>query len=230
MKRLALAALAAFLPFTSPAAAASCQDDAMIVLDGSGSMARRGFTSEARTRIAEARSALHDTLPLLDGTRRVGLLTYGPGSAQACTNFGVRIAPRAGAVPDILNEIDALTPSGDTPLTASVERAAEALDYRNRAATIVVVTDGKESCGGYVCQSAAALAEAGANLVVHVIAIERRQSRLPAPLYTRAPDCLAERTGGQVHSVYDARGLVTALNRTLSCPLFSALSETTSRG
>jgi Ca-activated chloride channel family protein len=42
--------------------------------------------------------------------------------------------------------IDALRPSGRTPLTGAVAQAGEALDFRHRPGLIVVLTDGEETC------------------------------------------------------------------------------------
>ena len=44
--------------------------------------------------------------------------------------------------------IDALRPSGRTPLTDAVAQAAEVLDFRHKPGLIVVLTDGEETCGG----------------------------------------------------------------------------------
>ena len=51
----------------------------------------------------------------------------------------------------IIEEVNRLQPSGDTALTDAVQIAAEVLDYKSSPATIVLVTDGKETCGGMPC-------------------------------------------------------------------------------
>ena len=52
--------------------AAGCAEEAMLVFDGSASMAELGFDTTRKTRIAEAREALRDAMPDITPVRRVG--------------------------------------------------------------------------------------------------------------------------------------------------------------
>ena len=60
--------------------AVSCARDAMLVFDGSSSMADLGFGAEGPTRIQEARQAVAQVLPDVAPLRRIGLMVYGPGT------------------------------------------------------------------------------------------------------------------------------------------------------
>ena len=51
--------------------AAGCAEEAMLVFDGSASMAELGFDTTRKTRIAEAREALRDAMPDITPVRRV---------------------------------------------------------------------------------------------------------------------------------------------------------------
>ncbi len=55
-----------------------CAADAMIVFDGSGSMAEMGFNDIDEPRIFEARRAMADALPQIAQNRRLGLVVYRP--------------------------------------------------------------------------------------------------------------------------------------------------------
>ncbi|WP_227363999.1 vWA domain-containing protein [Sedimentitalea arenosa] len=207
-----------------------CTDDAMLVFDASGSMAEMGYNGLDAPRIVDARAALRDALPGITPHRRLGLLVYGPGPRDACSNVDLRFLPRPDATGPILTAVDALSPDGDTPLTQAVHDAAVALDYRHRSGAIVLVTDGKETCGGAPCQLAADLAATGPGLTVHVIGFRVRGSFFAwkdSP--TAGMDdgrtvarCLADRTGGQYVSTETTEDLVKALQDTLGCPLFGA--------
>ena len=103
--------------------------------------------------------------------------------------------------------------------------AARTLDYTNRPATVVLVTDGKETCGGAPCQLAAELAATDYELTVHVIGFKVRGDRFS---FNKDSDyqnsvtvaqCLAERTGGHYHSTETADELIQALRQTLGCQL-----------
>lgn len=108
-------------------------------------------------------------MPLVAPVRRVGPIIYGPGQAGACSNIDLRVPPMHDAGQMVLDAVDMLQPSGETPLTECVRLAAGVLDYRAEPVMIVLVTDGKETCGGAPCQLAAELAADTHDLIVHVI-------------------------------------------------------------
>ncbi len=198
-----------------------CNEDAMIVFDASGSMAGTvglGIASPV-TRIDEVRNALRKVLPSAASMRKIGLITYGPGPYQQC-NVSLDLTPMPNAAPIIMGKVDSLTPAGRTPLTAAVEQAAKVLDYRNKPGVIVVVTDGEETCGGAPCSLGRQLRTEAAELTVHVIGYRAQgpfswtgeQSLIDAR-------CLAEDNGGLYISVNTSEELVTALSKTLDCPM-----------
>ena len=199
----------------------------MLVFDGSGSMAAMGYNGLDRPRIIDARDAIDRTMPKIARHRRVGLVVYGPGANDGCASVSVRFPPIANAAPRIIAEVHALDPSGDTPLTQAIEQAALTLDYRNHTGVIVLVTDGKETCGGAPCQLASLLAADAAGLTVHVIGFQvrgdffnwRSQGESDYENSISVARCLADITGGTYHSTETAEQLAQALAQTLSCQL-----------
>ena len=168
-----MALVAALLGSAAAVAEPACTEDAIVVFDGSASMSetREGLGGE--TRIAAARKAMHRTMPEIALSRRLGLVTYGPGSQRAnCNNVDLRFPPIPNAAAQILGTVDTLEPDGSTPLTAAVRRAAEALEYTNRPGVVVLVTDGRETCGGSPCSLGTELAANGTDLTVHVIGFQ----------------------------------------------------------
>lgn len=220
----ALTAASVLLP-AGATATEDCTKDAMVVFDGSGSMSEMGFNQLDEPRIFEARRAVRRAAPGIAQVRRLGLIVYGPGPDDACTNIHLRFPPRPDAAADIIGAVDTLEPAGDTPLTDSVRLAAEVLDYKARPGVVVLVTDGKETCEGAPCQLAAELAADAQDLTVHVIGFKVRgdyfswESQGPAD-YTDSVSvarCLADRTGGMYVSTETVDELVGALLQTLGC-------------
>ncbi|MEL7013623.1 MAG: VWA domain-containing protein, partial [Pseudomonadota bacterium] len=205
--------------------AASCARDAMLVFDGSSSMADLGFGAEGPTRIEEARQAVAEVLPEVAPLRRIGLMVYGPGTTFMCRRISLKLLPQDDAAGPILREITSMQPSGLTPLTLSVEKAAEVLDYRNKPGVVVLVTDGSETCGGAPCALGQRLAADGHDLTVHVIGFRL----VFDPFSWNGKDefarvagevrCLAESTGGTYVSTETVDELTDALRRTLGCPI-----------
>ncbi|WP_439150164.1 vWA domain-containing protein [Sulfitobacter sp.] len=223
--RLISPIVAALLGVTTTSAQSDCVSDAMIVFDGSGSMAEMGFNDINEPRIFEARRAMADAIPPIAENRRLGLVIYGPNGVDECTGLDLRFAPMADAAPRLLNDVNALQPTGSTPLTEAVRLAARTLDYQTRPATIVLVTDGKETCGGQPCALAADLAASGFDTTVHVIGFKVRGSffsweRDTDNSYTEAESvsrCLADFTGGTYTNAETLDQLIAALRETLGC-------------
>jgi len=220
---------ALMLSLVHPAAAA-CARDAMLVLDGSASMAEVGHDPAAPTRIIEARSALRLAMPQIAPLRRVGLLVYGPGGADACSGIDLRFGPVADAAEPVIAGAQALQPGGLTPIAASVLAAAQALDYRARSGIVVLVTDGNETCGGRPCALGAALMTKARDLTVHVIGFRvnvdffgwntpEQESYGEGRTVAK---CLADRTGGKYVSTDTVDELVAALRETLGCAVIGA--------
>ncbi|MEM8656414.1 MAG: VWA domain-containing protein [Pseudomonadota bacterium] len=225
------ATLVASLP--SSLMATGCARDAMLVFDGSASMDELSFDISRKTRIEDARDALRDALPDITPFRRVGLLTYGPGgNADSCANIDLRFGPRPDAAVDILMEIDAMQPKGLTALAASVRAAANTLDYRNRSAIVVLVTDGNETCGGRPCALGSALSTEAADLTVHVIGFRvvvdffswDNPEQVDVGAGNTVAKCLADRTGGVYVSTETVDELADALRATLGCALIGSIN------
>ncbi len=203
-----------------------CATDAMLVFDGSTSMAEISFETGPNTRIKEAREAIRKAMPDIEPYRRVGLLTYGPGPNGACSNLDLRFGPIAQSAGPVIDAIDGLRPDGLTPLTAAVQQAAEAMDYRNSPSVVVLVTDGNETCGGRPCAMARELRATARDLVVHVIGFRAEvdffawNNPEQDPLTsTTVASCLADQTGGLFVTTETVEELVVALQRTLGCPV-----------
>lgn len=202
-----------------------CTEDAMIVFDASGSMSGNGwgYGSETRgmvSRIDKVRATFAKILPKVTRTRRVGLITYGPGVWNQC-NVRLDLAPMPNAAAQIMAAIDALSPAGRTPLTAAVAQAAEVLDYRTKPGLVVVVTDGEETCGGSPCALGEALRRDAAQLTIHVIGLRVKGYTWTGEQSVVETKCLAERNRGLYLTVETEDELMQALEKTLGCPIVS---------
>ena len=195
----------------------------MIVFDASGSMAGntvQGLFSD-KTRIDEVRKALGEVLPGVTKFRKVGLITYGPGPYGQC-NVDLAFPPIPNAADRIMSVVNALNPAGKTPLTEAVRQAAEVLDYKTEKGVVVLVTDGEETCGGAPCDLGKFLKANSRALTVHVIGYQ-----LTGFSWTGAehPRCAMSRRGDgrPLHLGENCDDLVKAFEKTLGCPMMSAI-------
>jgi Ca-activated chloride channel family protein len=196
----------------------------MIVFDASGSMAGntvQGLFSD-KTRIDEVRKALGEVLPGVTKFRKVGLITYGPGPYGQC-NVDLAFPPIPNAADRIMSVVNALNPAGKTPLTEAVRQAAEVLDYKTEKGVVVLVTDGEETCGGAPCDLGKFLKANSRALTVHVIGYQLTGFSWTGAESILDVQCLAEETGGLYISAKNRDDLVKAFEKTLGCPMMSAI-------
>lgn len=196
-----------------------CNDDAILVFDASGSMAGTDMNS-VTPHIAKVREAVAAVLARVTPERPLGLVTYGPGPYGRCQSIELNVPPAPNTAQRIMNVIDALVPAGETPLTQSVELAAEALKFREKPATVVLLTDGEETCGGDPCKLARTLKASGRATTVHVIGY-RTPVSLTLGAGLQSTRCLADETGGLFIQAENKAELIDALNQTLTCPNLS---------
>lgn len=202
---------------------AECTDDAMLVFDGSGSMKAISHNGLKSPRIDEARTAIRESMPHISPFRKLGLVIFGPGPIESCSNIDTRFPPQSNAGAKIIADVDALLPIGQTPLTAAVEEAIDALDLSDSPGVVVLLTDGRESCGGDPCALAAQIA-ADNDVTVHVIGFKVRAQHFQwngqgAKNRETSARCLADKTGGKFLSTETTQELIEALRDTMACPM-----------
>ncbi|MDQ8699734.1 VWA domain-containing protein [Hyphomicrobium sp. LHD-15] len=196
-----------------------CLDDAMLVLDASGSMAGTDMNA-MRPHIAKVREALAAVVPAVAPKRHLGLMVYGPGSFAKCANITLRLRPGPNSAETIMAEVNGVVPAGQTPLTNSVRKAAEELRFRYKPAVVVLLTDGEETCGEDPCRAARALKAEASALTIHVIGFKVAGAATWLAPGTGSA-CMAAETGGLAITAHNKDELIDALRKTLTCPLYS---------
>ncbi len=143
-----------------------------LILDASGSMNAK--LASGGTRIDAAKAAVAAFIAKLDPSIRIGYRVYGhqsPTKARNCkdTELMVGFGPASANRDAILAKTQAVKAQGYTPITYVIQLAAADIAKEPGARTIVLVSDGKETCPGDPCAAAKALAAADASLVIHTI-------------------------------------------------------------
>ena len=160
-----LLAMAGLLAPAAPAIA-SPQQKIMLVFDSSGSMRK---PAGPVSRMDAAKQALGQVLEGVPASTEIGLVAYGHRKGKDCSDIEVIAEPRQGAGSSIAAAVRAMRPLGETPIADAVRKAAQVAQYDELPATVVLVTDGEESCKGDPCALAGALEREGIDFTAHVI-------------------------------------------------------------
>ena len=218
MIRLLLAAALALLaciftlnPQTARAQSATdpSAESTILVFDVSNSMWGQ---IDGTAKIEIARDVIGDLLNDWNPDVNLGLVAYGHRRAGDCSDIE-QVIPIGPVDPDSFTKIvKSLVPRGKTPLTDAVRMAAEILNFRDTRATVILVSDGIESCGADPCALARELEKGGIDFTAHVIGFDVSQIEDQRQL-----SCLADETGGQYLTANNASELLSAL-QTVAAP------------
>lgn len=203
VRNFLLGAIAA-LGLALPAVAA---ERAIIVLDGSGSMWAQ---IDGKARITIARETLAEVLATLPADLELGFMTYGHREKGNCGDIELLIEPAAGTGPAIIAAANAINPKGMTPISDAVRLAAEDLRFTEQKATVILITDGLETCEVDPCALASELESQGIDFTTHVLGFGLSDEE------GQQVACLAENTGGKYLSANDGEALVEALTQTVA--------------
>ena len=210
-KRLILGLLsAAALTATGLYAANAQRPATMLVLDASGSMWGQ---IDGKPKIAIAREAVGAMLDNWNGGD-LGLMAYGHNRKGDCSDIEVLQPVGPGTAASIRTRVNALNPMGMTPITESVRRAAAQLRSSEQKATVILVSDGEETCSADPCALGKELEAAGVDFTAHVVGFDiQKGSKAHKQL-----QCLAANTGGRYVDAGDAGELTRALQTVAKVP------------
>ncbi len=175
---------------------------AIIVFDASGSMYGQ---VPGGVKIDIAKKAVSDIVGTADPSMELGLMAYGHRKKGDCEDIELLVPPQAGSSAAILKAVAALEPKGKTPLTAAVIQAAKYLKFEEAKASVILVSDGVETCDKDPCMAAEELERLGIDFTCHVIGFDLK------PGESSGLECLAKKTGGMYLAAKDAASLKSSL-------------------
>jgi len=178
------------IPFTANAA----NPAVLFVFDGSGSMWGQ---VEGKTKIELAKQAMTGLVKGFPEGTDMGLIAYGHRRDGDCNDIET-LAPAGSSKEAILKAVNSINPKGKTPLTKAIQFAAGQLKNRDAPASIVVISDGMESCNADPCATAKAVRKAGVNLKLHVIGFDVKKDE------AEQLQCIAKNGGGKYFAAGNA--------------------------
>lgn len=150
------------------------------------------------TRMVTAQQATINVLQRLPSDVSTGLVVV--DACPVSRNLG-RYAPAQRG--QMVQQLQRLSPRQGTPLADGILEAGRLVDGVNRESTILLVSDGGESCGGDPCMVAKELARQKPHLKINVVDIGG----------SGAAACVANATGGKVFTVSNISELKVGIDR-----------------
>lgn len=180
------------------------------ILDASGSM--MGRLSDGTLKRDVAREVLVAHIRSFPSETHIGLRAYGhsvPWQGQeeeSCRDIELIAPMETGQLERIAGWLEDMQAQGMTPLAAAIEQAIADFEVApGRVNTLVMISDGEETCGGDPCAAVQALKAQGINFTLHVVGLD------VAGAARRQLQCIAEAGGGLYRDADSAITLDEAL-------------------
>ncbi len=189
------------LAFDPPPAAG--REGLLFILDSSGSMWGR-VDHEPKT--VTAKKILATLLQELPADMEAGLMTYGHRRKADCADIEV-ISPLGTAPGEIGGRMNRLNALGKTPISDALVAAGKQLEGREDQTTVVLISDGIETCQGDPCAIAGQLKSQGVKLVLHAVGFDVDDKA------AKQLACIAEAGGGRYFQADTVDQLQASLNQ-----------------
>ncbi|MCB9344194.1 MAG: VWA domain-containing protein [Lewinellaceae bacterium] len=173
------------------------------ICDASGSMWGQ---MQGKTKMGIATDVLSNSVSKLPDNQKVGLVAYGHRKKGDCQDVEFLIDVESGSKSQIEQSLKGIKPLGMTPLAYSASQVIDKLRQTKMKATIILVTDGIESCKGNICDVVTAAKKEGIDFRMHIIGFGLKESE------TEQLKCAAKAADGKYFDAADAEGLSEVLN------------------
>lgn len=220
---LALICLLALVVAAPPAQAKPIRHDVELILDSSASMWGR---IDGQPKKLIARRALVELAEKLKNRSDLflALRVYGHQhhySRENCLDTKLEIPFSRPDPVRVGRLVEAIKSQGQTPLGLSLQKARDDFDLEaDHRRSIILITDGRESCESDPCRVARLIAKSGAKITIHVIGFGLKKKDV-ANLA-----CIARPSGGRVIAAANAAQLSAALGQLLAEPVSVAAKST----
>ena len=199
----------------------------LIVFDASGSMEDK---IKGETKIHIAKRVLEDVITKADPSTNIGLRIYGASNPTGnqyfdCSDSKLVVLPDTNNRRSIISEIYKILPRGFTPITYSISQAVQDLGRYKGEKSIILISDGLETCGGDPCELANSLKESHIDLKIDVVGFGIKddweaQQQLK---------CIALNTHGKYISAESeedlTRGLTESINKSVTGRIITMISK-----
>lgn len=185
----------------------------LFLVDSSQSMKEKisvGFESGKEPKMEAAKRVLQEAISKIPGDVNIGLRVFGNGF----TGFDTDCQQSALLVPigknnrrAIIESARGMLPFGLTPLTYGLMQAENDLRYVHGPKTVILISDGAETCGGDPCAYIDRLSRMGVKMKVDIVGLGLRREREAVDQL----NCIAQKSGGKYYDANTSAELINGI-------------------
>jgi len=186
----------------------------LFLVDASFSM-KEGLGGGAM-KMDSAKQVLQNAIQRVPSDVNLGLRVFGQGFSNNpeidCQQSALLVPMGQGNRRSIIEQVRQIHPFGLTPLTYALMQSAHDLRGIEGPKTVILISDGAETCGGSPCEYIRRLNEMGIKIKVDIIGLGlRREREARAQL-----NCIAQVSGGKYYDANTAAELIESMSRSVS--------------
>jgi Ca-activated chloride channel family protein len=174
----------------------------IIIYDSSGSMWGQ---INGKSKMEIAKKVLSETIEKLDDNQQIGLIAYGHRNETDCRDVEMLVQIENGTKETVIESLKGIKPLGKTPLAYSAEMVIDNLRSSGLKATVILITDGIESCDGDICEVIKLAKQEGIEFRLHIVGFGLKE------VETEQLKCAAGYGDGDYFDADDAEGLSEVL-------------------
>ncbi len=179
----------------------------LFIYDASGSMWGQ---MQGKTKMEIASEVLATSVDNFPDNQKIGFVAYGHRKKGDCKDVEFLVDIESGTKTEVIQSVKGIKPLGKTPLAYSALQVIDKLRQTKLKATIILITDGIESCGGNICDVIKAAKEEGIDFKLHIIGFGLKDED------TEQLKCATKAGDGNYYNAEDAGGLGDVLSEATS--------------
>lgn len=191
----------------------------LFVLDCSYSMKEKLGKDEMKMNVAK--EVLQSALSRIPNDVNIGLRVFGQDFQRDnilsdCLASSLLVPLGQHNRGAIIRQVNTIKPFGMTPLQYSISQAAQS-DFRDveGSKTMILITDGADTCGGNPCDYVRSLQLSGIKLKIDVVGVDlKRDDTARAQLH-----CVAEMAHGKYYDANSAAQLVDSVSKSVGAAI-----------
>lgn len=181
----------------------------LLVFDASGSMWGQ---IGGENKIVIARQVLKSLVGSLPDDAKVGLVAYGHRREGDCDDIETLIPLGPLNRESLVQKVESINPKGKTPITKALQEAFATVRGRSEHCTVILISDGLETCGNDPCQAVQVAKKEGLLFVLHVVGFDVGEGDVSQL------ECAAQAGEGAYYSAANAEELAAALDQAAAAP------------
>ncbi len=202
MRTLSFIVVIISMAFISNSQVTQALSPIIFIYDASGSMWGQ---IDGKSKMEIASTVLSDVVNKLPEDQEIGLVAYGHRTEGDCKDVEFLAEVATGNKLKINQSLKKIKPLGKTPLAYSATLVINELRQSKMKSTIILITDGIESCDGNICDVIKLAKEEGIDFRLHIVGFGLKAGE------TDQLKCAAEAGDGKYFDAADAGNLTDAL-------------------